>query len=271
MKLAMKLRTRLFLSISALMTVALLGLLLGLVSVMQMAKSQEALIRDNFISLDLGLKLRQSLGDQFLVMLGEHPDSAALQAARQNYMALLEQGIKHEEKNGLRSGFAEARINYEKFLEVFEHSRNEQGALEGSQALSESFNALRNGLIAEHKQALDNVSAMEGAARDRALLVASLLGLVGLAVLVIGFVTAHGIAQRFGAPIEALAKAADHIGQGNFDVTLPIASAVEMNQLTRRFGIMAEALREHQATNVDDCWPVSSVCRPCSTASTTGC
>ncbi len=252
MKLAMKLRTRLFLSISALMTVALLGLLLGLVSVMQMAKSQEALIRDNFISLDLGLKLRQSLGDQFLVMLGEHPDSAALQAARQNYMALLEQGIEHEEKNGLRSGFAEARINYEKFLEVFEHSRNEQGALEGNQALSESFNALRNGLIAEHKQALDNVSAMEGAARDRALLVASLLGLVGLAVLVIGFVTAHGIAQRFGAPIEALAKAADHIGQGNFDVTLPIASAVEMNQLTRRFGIMAEALREHQATNVDE-------------------
>lgn len=42
MKLAMKLRTRLFLSISALITVALLGLLLGLVSVMQMAKTQES-------------------------------------------------------------------------------------------------------------------------------------------------------------------------------------------------------------------------------------
>ena len=40
MKLAIKLRTRLFLSISALITVALLGLLLGVVSVMQMAKSQ---------------------------------------------------------------------------------------------------------------------------------------------------------------------------------------------------------------------------------------
>ncbi len=41
MKLAMKLRTRLFLSISALITVALLGLMLGLVSVMQMAETQE--------------------------------------------------------------------------------------------------------------------------------------------------------------------------------------------------------------------------------------
>jgi NtrC-family two-component system sensor histidine kinase KinB len=49
-----------------------------------------------------------------------------------------------------------------------------------------------------------------------------------------------------------LAKAADHIGQGNFDVTLPISSAMELNQLTRRFGIMAQALREHQATNVDE-------------------
>ena len=46
MKLAIKLRTRLFLSISALITVALLGLGLGVVSVMQMAKTQESLIRN---------------------------------------------------------------------------------------------------------------------------------------------------------------------------------------------------------------------------------
>ena len=63
MKWAMKLRTRLFFSISALITVALLGLALGLVSVMQMAKSQESLIHENFVSLDTGLKLRQNLGD----------------------------------------------------------------------------------------------------------------------------------------------------------------------------------------------------------------
>lgn len=54
MKLAMKLRTRLFLSISALITVALLGLLLGLVSVMQMARTQESLIQHNFAILDTG-------------------------------------------------------------------------------------------------------------------------------------------------------------------------------------------------------------------------
>mgnify|MGYP006197673043 CR=1 FL=1 len=110
----------------------------------------------------------------------------------------------------------------------------------------------RNRLINEHKLALENINNTQRAARERALLVAGSLGLVALAVLIIGFVTAHGIARRFGGPIEALAKAADHIGQGNFDVTLPISQSAEMNQLTRRFGIMAQALREHQATNVDE-------------------
>ncbi|AUF99539.1 PAS domain-containing sensor histidine kinase [Pseudomonas sp. 09C 129] len=252
MKLAMKLRTRLFLSISALITVALLGLLLGLVSVMQMAKTQEALIRNNFITLDLGLKLRQTLGDQLLIMLNHNPDRTALDDSRQEYLALLEQGIEHERQNNVRNGFTQARDDYQRFFEAFERADGSSAGVNGNTELTHRFNTLRNGLIGEHKQALDNINDIEHQARNRALLIAGLLGLVGLAVLIIGFITAHGIARRFGGPIEALAKAADNIGQGNFDVTLPLSSAAEMNLLTRRFGIMAQALREHQATNVDE-------------------
>ena len=253
MKLAMKLRTRLFLSISALMTVALLGLVLGLVSVMQMASNQEVLIRDNFITLDLGLKLRQTLGDQLMIMLNPAPDLVALENSERHYFELLDQGITHEKRldNG-HHGFQQAREDYLSFLKAFSNSQNLSGSLGGNQELTDKFNVLRNGLISEHKQALENINSTQRKARERALLVAGSLGLVGLAVLIIGFITAHGIARRFGAPIEALAKAADNIGQGNFDVTLPLSPAVEMNQLTRRFGIMAEALREHQATNVDE-------------------
>jgi NtrC-family two-component system sensor histidine kinase KinB len=253
MKLAMKLRTRLFLSISALITVALLGLLLGLVSVMQMAGSQEALVRNNFITLDLGLRLRQTLGDQLIIMLNEKPDSAAFEATKQRYFELLEEGIAREPQNeGSEEGFRKAKADYLNFIRAYEVSPDPTHILSGNVELTEKFNALRSGLISEHKRALENISATERKARERALLIAGLLGLVGLAVLVIGFVTAHAIARRFGEPIEALAKAADHIGQGKFDVTLPISSAVELNQLTRRFGIMAEALRQHQATNVDE-------------------
>ena len=252
MKLAIKLRTRLFLSISALITVALLGLLLGVVSVMQMAKTQEALIRNNFITLDLGLKLRQSLGDQLVMMLHNQPDPKALQASAQEYLKLLDEGIEHERKNDLHSGFTQARDDYNSFLLAFNKARDAQLNLSNDTDLTNRFNQLRNGLITEHRRALDTIYAAQSAARDRALIIAALLGLVGIAVLIIGFITAHGIARRFGAPIEALAKAADNIGKGNFEVVLPLSSATEMNLLTRRFGIMAEALRQHQATNIDE-------------------
>ena len=252
MKLAFKLRTRLFLSISALITVALLGLLLGVVSVMQMAKTQEALISNNFITLDLGLKLRQSLGDQLILMLRDQPNSQALDASTQEYLKLLDEGVEHERKNNLLSGFSQARADYERFLQALNQAREHTLDLSSDTALTASFNQLRNGLISEHRQALDSIYAAQASARERAIIIASLLGLVGVAVLIIGFITAHGIAQRFGAPIEALAKAADNIGKGNFEVVLPLSSATEMNLLTRRFGIMAEALRQHQATNIDE-------------------
>jgi two-component system, NtrC family, sensor histidine kinase KinB len=253
MKLAMKLRTRLFLSISALITVALFGLLLGLVSVMQMAGSQEALVRNNFVTLDLGLKLRHALGDQLIIMLSENPDPQAFAASRQRYFELLDQGIAQEPvTESSEYGFKKAKADYERFIQAYEVSPHPPKLLSSDSELAEKFHALRNGLINEHERALDNIGATERRARERALLVAGLLGLVGLAVLIIGFVTAHAIARRFGEPIEALAQAADNIGQGNFDVMLPVSSAVELNQLTRRFGIMAEALREHQATNIDE-------------------
>ena len=253
MKLAMTLRTRLFLSISALITVALLGLLLGLVGVMQMAGTQEALIRDNFVTLDLGLKLRQALGDQLIIMLDEQPDPAAFEASKQHSLELFDEGIAREPSSeGAQYGFKKAKADYQNLLQSFDLSSTPIQVVGGEGDLAEKFNALRNGLIFEQKRALDNITEIERKARERALLIAGLLGLVGVAVLFIGFITAHAIARRFGAPIEALAAAADNIGQGNFEVTLPISSAVEMNQLTRRFGIMAEALREHQATNIDE-------------------
>ena len=253
MKLAMKLRTRLFLSFSALITVALLGLVLGLVSVMQMSATQEALIRNNFVTLDLGLKLRQTLGDQLILMLEEKTDAAAFDASRQHYFSLLDQGIAHEKGSEDRQyGFVQAKADYLDFLAALDLSRDPAHVLSGNANLTDKFNVLRNGLIVEHKQALDNINETRRLARERALLIAGLLGLVGLAVLIIGFATAHGIARRFGEPIEALVQAADNIGQGNFEVTLPVSSAAEMNQLTKRFGIMAEALRQHQATNVDE-------------------
>ncbi|HDS1695523.1 MULTISPECIES: KinB sensor domain-containing domain [unclassified Pseudomonas] len=245
----MKLRTRLFLSISALITVALLGLLLGLVSMLQMATVQQQLVRDTTHALEVGLKLRQNLGEQLMLILDENTAPESLRLLQDNFQDLLNQGL---EQGGERTGFSKASSNYQSFLQTYRDSATPARSMGVDQPLGAAFNQVRTDLIDTHKQALDLITRSEERTRDRALLVSSVLGLMGLVVLVLGFITAHNIARRFGQPIEALAKAADQLGKGNFDVTLPVTQAAELNQLTRRFGLMADALRKHQATNVDE-------------------
>ncbi|MFQ6576245.1 KinB sensor domain-containing domain [Pseudomonas sp. UM16] len=252
MKWAMKLRTRLFLSISALITVALLGLLLGLVSVLQMASSQQALIQENTAILDLGLKLRQNLGEQLTLMLNESPDRDALDNLQTQFQDLLDEAMDKESDSASGKDLANTNGHYQRYLQAFRDTPVPARGMATDQPLGQTFGVLRSDLVNAHKRALQHINESEQQSYDRALLISSLLGLVGLAVLVLGFVTAHAIARRFGLPIEALAKAADQIGQGDFEITLPVSHALEVNQLTRRFGLMAQALRKHQATNVDE-------------------
>jgi NtrC-family two-component system sensor histidine kinase KinB len=252
MKLPMKLRTRLFLSISALITVALLGLLLGFVGVVQMAKSQQLLIHNNFLTLDLGLKLRQNLGDQLVMIQHDVPDKAAFAGKGEQFRELLQQAIDAPVDNTQHQAFLRAERDFQRYIEVIAQGTAASVDLSDDAALNNAFNTVRGDLIETHRATLELISAGEMVSHNRAMLVSSLLAMVGLAVLVIGFITAHGIAKRFGEPIEALAAAADHISQGNFEVQLPISSAAEMNQLTHRFGSMAAALRRHQETNVDE-------------------
>ncbi|AXQ46260.1 ATP-binding protein [Pseudomonas vlassakiae] len=249
MKLPMKLRTRLFLSISALVTVALLGLLLGLVSVLQMATVQQQSVRETTHVLEVGLKLRQNLGEQLMLLLDEDTAPDSLRPLQDTFQELLNHGLA---EGGERTGFSKASSNYQAFLQAYRDSPAPARSMGVDQPLGAAFNQVRTDLIDSHKQALDYITRSEERTRDGALLVCGILGLMGLVVLVLGFVTAHNIARRFGQPIEALAKAADQLGQGDFEITLPVTQAVELNQLTRRFGLMADALRKHQATNVDE-------------------
>ncbi len=139
MKLAMKLRTRLFVSISALITVALLGLVLGLVSVMQMANTQEQSVRDNFVLLDLGLKLRKSLGDQLMIMLDDKPNLAALEQSRQQYLALIDEGIAHEQGlDDAPGSFSKAKADYIDFYEAYTASRQQPSQLTSVKDLTEN-------------------------------------------------------------------------------------------------------------------------------------
>ena len=114
---------------------------------------------------------------------------------------------------------------------------------------TEAFQRLRNHLLDQQDQLVSSVIAAELRAGERSQLIAGLLVLTGLAVLAIGVLTAHGIARRFGAPIDMLARAADQIGQGRYDVVLPVSPVLELAVLSRRFGLMTEALREYHSVS----------------------
>jgi two-component system, NtrC family, sensor histidine kinase KinB len=251
MRIPITLRTRLFLSFSALITVSLLGLLLGVVSVMHMAKSQESLLQRSFNTIAISQQLRQNLGDQLVNLISEQPNIEALNASQERFGQLLDEGMQIRSKRS-REGFETIAQAYGEFQQVLAAGPGTRQALREDNRFSQTFNNLRMRMIEVQQRAIETVSGAEAQARERAKLIAALLGLLCLAVLGIGVLTAQSIAQRFGAPIEALAKAADNIGQGNFDVTLPISPVAEMTLLSRRFGLMAEALRHHKATNIEE-------------------
>jgi NtrC-family two-component system sensor histidine kinase KinB len=251
MKLQMKLRTRLFLGFSALMTVALLGLLLALVSVMQMAKSQEQLIRNNFSIIEINQQLRQALGNHLVVLLAEDHNLDALEAVRQTFQQTLERGIAEASDDADRQAFKAVASAYASFLEEVEAARHQSWTLLEDNSLSQAFNQVRSLMTEMQRAAYDKIRDTEVRSRDRASLLAGLLGLTAIAVLLIGFITAHSFARRFGEPIERLSAAADQIGRGDFNISLPTPPIAELSSLSRRFGLMAQALHEFKQTNVE--------------------
>ncbi|WP_370600379.1 ATP-binding protein [Pseudomonas nitroreducens] len=249
--LSLTLRTQLFLSISALMTVALLGLLLGLFSVVLTGREQAELIQRNFDTIEVSQQLRQALGDELVQVLNTEPDTQRLETARQSFRNALARGQQQASSDTERQLLQQIAGAHRQFVAATDNPGPGRPELLADSDLSRNLDGLRQQLLALHEFAMRNIDTQESDARTRTLLISGLLGLVGVAILLIGFITAHSIARRFGAPIGALAKAADKIGQGDFDLTLPISPVDELAALSRRFGLMAEALRLYRETNTE--------------------
>ena len=70
----MKLRSRLFLSISALLFLALLGLLLGVSSVLLLTQTQNQAMTRNLQIIEAGRGMHQEMGTQIVLMLRDKLD-----------------------------------------------------------------------------------------------------------------------------------------------------------------------------------------------------
>ena len=247
----MNLRSRLFISSSALLTVAIVGLLLGMFSVLQLTQVQSQAMTRNLQIIDASLGLRQELGKQVILLLAEDLDREALKASDQQFKLWLQRAAASATDDSDRQAVAEIERAYANFDDLLAKPLTVRRELLRNDSFGRAIEALRDRINAVQTRYVDAAAYEEARARERAWLIAGLLGMICLAVLVIGFVTAHNIAQRFGRPIEALARAADQIGQGDFQVTLPLTPVAEMSALSQRFGLMAEALREFKNSDVE--------------------
>ncbi|WP_027908262.1 KinB sensor domain-containing domain [Pseudomonas sp. URMO17WK12:I4] len=250
----MKLRSKLFLSTSALLTVALLGLSLGIFSVLQLTQSQSRSLAHNLEVISTSLDLRQELGRQLFMMLSEDFDDSTvqrLQESDQRIRGWLDDSLKSSVTEADRQAIQQIQAAYQTFSTMLEDPLTVRDELLTNDDFAKTIETVRDRLNTLQVQYVAAVKDAEVQAQERAWLIAGLLGLVGLAVLVIGFITAHTIARRVGQPIDALARAADQIGRGDFQVTLPITPVAELSALSRRFGLMAESLRQLKSSNVE--------------------
>ena len=247
----MKLRNKLFLSTSALLTVALLGLVLGMVSVLQLTQSQNQAMTRNLGIIDASLGLRQELGRQVVLLLAEDLDLQALQLSDQLVRGWIQRAEQSAMNRSDHRVVASVNAAYESYSRMLADPVNVRHQLLNNDRYGRALELVRNKINEMQLRYMAAVQNAEKVSRERAWLVSGLLGMVGLVILVVGFITAHIIARRVGQPIDALARAADQIGRGQFDVKLPKTPVFELASLSHRFGLMAESLRQFQSSNVE--------------------
>ncbi len=74
---------------------------------------------------------------------------------------------------------------------------------------------------------------------------------VGVAALAVGLAFSLALASALVRPLRAMRVAADEIGRGRYDVTLPTPTDEDLGGLSRAMAAMAGALRDYDTLNVD--------------------
>ncbi|MEA1604799.1 ATP-binding protein [Pseudomonas spirodelae] len=246
----MRLRNQLFISGGALVTAALVGLLLGMFSIWQLSKSQNEAMTRNMNIIDASLGLRQEMGIQVSLIIADKLDRPALKASDARFNAWLRKAADDSTNANDHQAVIAIQRTYDVYQKFLDSPAEVRRNLLKNDDFTLALRALRDRINDMQMHYVSQVHLEQQNARERTWLIIALLGLIGLAVLLISFVTAHSVARRLGRPIEELAIAADQIGRGDFHVSLPTPPVTEIASLSQRFGLMAEALRAFKNSDI---------------------
>lgn len=248
----MRLRSKLFLSSSALMAVALFGLVIGLFGLLLLTGEQSGLLKRNLRMLEGTMEMRQEISNQILLRLDPTPDWDQLRESDRRFRAALGQTAwQIAADDDYLPLFEKLQSAYQAHRSLLFDPAQQAASLPGNALLTRGMIEVRDDLAALQLGGFRQLERGETKNLRRAEWFSYLLGVLGLGVLLVGFFTAHVIARRVAEPIEALARAADQIGQGQFRIVLPLTPVSELASLSQRFGLMAETLRQFKETNVE--------------------
>jgi len=245
-----KLRNRLFLGISGVLAVALLGLALGLYSVLHLTRIQNEAMASNLPIIEASQRLGHELSTQVALLLAENLDRGALSGSQETFQRWLTNAAASAKSQSDREAIAAIEHDYGIFKHILARPFTVRSELLLNDELSAAIMAMRDRISSVQARYVQNVERSSGTTQERATLIATLIGLVIIAVLLIGLITANRIAQRVGGPIEALVWAADRIGRGDFRIILPVSRVAELGVLSRRFGLMADSLQEFKNSDL---------------------
>jgi len=246
-----KLRTRLFLRSSALLTMALAGLLLATFSVLQLTRAQGLAVTRDLDILQASQAMERELGRQTTLLLAENLDRAALLASLQRFRQQLDKASVQIALDDDRLALRAVAGAFGTWAELLRRPYSVRSELLRHDEFASTLAAVRERLNDLQIRYVRAVEQSQQSTRETARIVAGLLGLSGMAIILIGMITAHSVARQVAEPIESLAGAADRIGRGDFDITLPVSRENELRALIQRFGLMAESVREFKHSDVE--------------------
>tara|TARA_R110001606_G_scaffold399268_1_gene583173 strand:- start:74310 stop:76085 length:1776 start_codon:yes stop_codon:yes gene_type:complete len=244
------LRSRLFLGISGLVAVALLGLVLGLYGVLHLTQTQNDAMTKDLGIIEASQGLGHELNKQLALLIAGKFDRSTLKASDEAFQRWLVAATANATYQSDRDAVESIRRDYTTFKQMLDRSSALRSELLQNNEFSAAILAMRDRISLVQASYIDHAQRMATSTQERATLIATLLGLVILAMLLIGLITANSIAQRVGRPIEALARAADRIGRGDFQVMLPTSPIAELGVLSSRFGLMADSLQEFKNSDL---------------------
>lgn len=234
----MRVRSQLLVNYGAVLVIATAGLVLGLVSVLGLSQLNQRAIDDSVSTLDASTRMRAAIAQQALLLrepgLGTLVDHSRWHDEFERGLALARDHAGSD---------ARAQRLLEQLDDDYQLLRN------GGEPTTELLDGLRRDCAELASIALDQLRRAGTVGQAR--YVASILGLLGLATLLVGLLVSLHLARVISAPLEAMSRAARQMASGDFEVKLPQFGVREADTVATQFNDMALALRHFNALNID--------------------